>query len=55
MNSEIFVWFCRSLSENTRLAEIVEAVAVLEQAFIKDTGITSEAVGWSWDLKMCLC
>ena len=39
------VAFCRSLSENTRLAEIVEAVAALEQAFIKDTGITSEAVG----------
>lgn len=34
--------FYRSLSENTRLAEIIGAVAALEKAFIKDTGITSE-------------
>ena len=32
----------RSLSENTRLSEIVGAVVELEQAIIKDTGITSE-------------
>ena len=35
--------FFRSLSENTRLADIVDAVAVLEKAIIADTGITSEA------------
>ena len=34
--------FHRSLSENTMLADIIIAVAALEQAIIKDTGITSE-------------
>ena len=37
------VAFFRSLSENTRLADIVDAVAVLEKAIVADTGITSEA------------
>ena len=31
------------MSENTRLADIVDAVAALEKAIIADTGITSEA------------
>ena len=31
----------RSMNENTRLGEIVEAVKELEQAIVKDTGIQS--------------
>ena len=32
----------RSMNENSRLGEIVEAVKQLEQAFIEDTGIPSK-------------
>ena len=34
----------RSMNENTRLGEIVEAVKDLEQAIIRDSGTSSECV-----------
>ena len=40
--SFVCVFVCRSLNENSRLGEIVEAVKQLEQAIIEDTGIASK-------------
>ena len=48
LNISNFLWLFwhiygnRSMNENSRLGEIVEAVKQLEQAFIKDTGIPSK-------------
>lgn len=37
-----FLDMCRSIHENTRLAEIVDSVKGLEDAVMKETGIASE-------------
>ena len=39
---KVIFFVCRSMNENARLAEIVEAVKELEQAITKDSGVPSK-------------
>ncbi len=41
---------CRSMNSNSRLAEIVEAAKALEQAVIRDSGVQSECLSYSYHL-----